>query len=102
MPTCRMYLPLHLICTYPHTRLLCSLQGGSIVYPRIKTGDDVAAWCKQVVAECGVLLLPASVYDHAPTAERGHLRIGLGRKDLPECLKQLDEWCVRKYGEPSA
>lgn len=80
----------------------CGLQGGPLAFPRLKTGDSIEAWCKEVVQGCGVLLLPASVYDHQASTARGHFRISLGRKDMPECLKQLDAWLVGKYGDPDA
>lgn len=77
-------------------------QGGPLAFPRLKTGDSIEAWCKEVVQGCGVLLLPASVYDHQASTDRGHFRFSLGRKDMPECLKALDAWCVSKYGDPDA
>jgi aspartate/methionine/tyrosine aminotransferase len=78
------------------------MQAGPVAFPRLKTGDAIEAWCKEVVQGCGVLLLPASVYDHQASTVHGHFRIGLGRKDMPECLKVLDAWCVSKYGDPDA
>jgi aspartate/methionine/tyrosine aminotransferase len=73
-----------------------------VAFPRLTTGEDVDAWCRQLVSDCGVLLLPASVYDHAASCARGHFRLGLGRANVAQCLKQLDAWCVAKYGEPDA
>jgi aspartate/methionine/tyrosine aminotransferase len=72
-------------------------QGGAIAFPRIRTGDDVEQWCEQVVKECGVLLLPASVYDHEASVSHGHFRIGLGRQNMPQCLEQLEAWLAKKY-----
>ncbi|KAI8475795.1 MAG: aminotransferase, classes I and II [Monoraphidium minutum] len=60
----------------------------------------VDAFCQAAVDEAGVLLLPASVYDHAASLERGHFRIGLGRKSAPECLARLDAFLVARYGAP--
>jgi aspartate/methionine/tyrosine aminotransferase len=54
--------------------VVCGSQGGPLAFPRLKTGDSIEAWCKEVVQGCGVLLLPASVYDHAASTERGHFR----------------------------
>lgn len=82
--------------------LLCGLQAGPLAFPRLKTGDSIEAWCKEVVEGCGVLLLPASMYDHEASTARSHFRVGLGRKDMPECLQALDAWLVSKYGEPDA
>jgi hypothetical protein len=72
-------------------------QGGPIAFPRIRTGEAVEEWCEQVVKESGVLLLPASVYDHEASVSRGHFRIGLGRQNMPQCLEQLDAWLVKKF-----
>lgn len=77
-------------------------QGGPLAFPRLKTGEDIDVWCKRLVSECGVLLLPASVYAHTPSKDRAHFRMSLGRQDMPECLKQLDSWCVTQYGDPDA
>eukprot|EP00879_Flechtneria_rotunda_P030073 GHRR01032606.1.p1 GENE.GHRR01032606.1~~GHRR01032606.1.p1 ORF type:complete len:145 (+),score=32.73 GHRR01032606.1:162-596(+) len=73
-------------------------EGGPIAFPRLKPRESIDKWCKQVVEECGVLLLPASIYDHGDSSDKGHFRIGLGRTNMPECLKQLDKWLVSKYG----
>jgi aspartate/methionine/tyrosine aminotransferase len=72
-------------------------EGGPIAFPRLKTGENIAAWCDQVVSESGVLLLPASVYEHARSADRGHFRLGLGRKDFALCLEQLEAWLLKHY-----
>ena len=40
----------------------------------------------------GVLLLPATVYDHTPSIAAGRFRVGLGRKNVPECLKVLEQF----------
>ncbi|GLC72796.1 hypothetical protein PLESTF_001294000 [Pleodorina starrii] len=75
---------------------------GSVAFPRLAapsedggvgSGDGgaggVEAFCERLVNGCGVLLLPGTVYDHGPSSARGHFRIGLGRRDLPECLEKL-------------
>lgn len=49
-----------------------------------------------------MLLLPASVYDHAPSIERGHFRIGLGRAATGDALAALDAWLVRRYPKAAA
>lgn len=47
-----------------------------------------------MVRGCGVLLLPATVYDHAACTQAGHFRIGLGRANVPECLQHLRDFLV--------
>ena len=56
--------------------------------PRARSGsralhgvEDATAFCEQLVADEGVLLLPGAVYD-----EPGHVRVGFGRADMPEAL----------------
>ncbi|KAG2430784.1 hypothetical protein HYH02_013623 [Chlamydomonas schloesseri] len=81
---------------HPHVFSYCQPRAGSVAFPRLApaaaAGEDVESFCERVVQGCGVLLLPASVYDHGPSAARGHFRIGLGRRDLPQCLAVLREW----------
>jgi aspartate/methionine/tyrosine aminotransferase len=55
----------------------------------------VASWCEQLVTEAGVLLLPGSVYEHAPSKD--HFRLGLGRRNLPDCLARLEGWLQQRY-----
>jgi hypothetical protein len=88
--------------THPHsqTNTQTNKQAGPVAFPRLLTGEPVGAWCSRLVAGCGVLLLPADVYEHQPSAERGHFRFGLGRTDMPACLRVLDEWLVKEHGEP--
>lgn len=48
------------------------------------------AFCDRLVAEAGVLLLPATVYDDEQSVQEGRFRLGLGRADMAECLEKLD------------
>lgn len=73
---------------------------GTVAFPRLRTGEGVEAWCEALATGAGVLLLPASVYGHASFTERGHFRLGCGRRDLPESLAALDAWLVQRYGAP--
>jgi aspartate/methionine/tyrosine aminotransferase len=62
---------------------------GPTGFPRLtlERGSDVHAWCEQVAAESGVLLLPGTVYD-VPD----HVRVGFGRANLHEALERLDAY----------
>ncbi len=51
--------------------------------------EDIEAFCDRVVAETGVLLLPATQYDHPASVAAGRVRIGLGRRNFAECLDRL-------------
>ena len=47
------------------------------------------SFCDRVVRGSGVLLLPATVYDHQPSTAAGHFRIGLGRENVEASLGHL-------------
>jgi len=65
---------------------------GSVGFPRLLSGEDVAGFCARVVEGCGVLLLPSSLFDHPPTTAAGHFRIGLGRESFAAALDVLGAW----------
>jgi len=67
-------------------------KAGSMAFPRYLSGD-VESFCDELVRIAGVLLLPGSVYDD----EENHLRLGLGRKNLPEAVGRLDEFLEKRY-----
>lgn len=58
-------------------------------------------FCEELVAGAGVLLLPATVYDHAPSIEQGRFRLGLGRTNLAQCLQRLEGFMERRYSQPA-
>ena len=60
---------------------------GPIGFPRLHGADDATAFCEQLVAAEGVLLLPGTVYD-----EPGHVRVGFGRAAMPEALERLERF----------
>jgi aspartate/methionine/tyrosine aminotransferase len=61
--------------------------GGCIGYPRYLGSEGVEEFCKSLVEESGVLLLPASVYSSSLTpVPTDRFRIGYGRKKLQEGL----------------
>jgi aspartate/methionine/tyrosine aminotransferase len=60
---------------------------GPIAFARLRR-DSAAAFCQQLVQECGVLLAPATVFDFGDS----HLRFGLGRRNFSEGLAVLDEY----------
>ena len=60
-------------------------QAGSIGFPKL-IGQDVNDFCKDLVENSGVLLLPGTLYDDPDN----HFRIGFGRHNFPEALKRLE------------
>ncbi|KIZ07359.1 aminotransferase, classes I and II [Monoraphidium neglectum] len=55
-------------------------------------------FCQRLVDEAGVLLLPASVYDHQPSTDRGHFRFGLGRLSNLDALRHFEAFLMRHFG----
>jgi aspartate/methionine/tyrosine aminotransferase len=67
--------------------------GGSVIFPRYLGADGVEAFCRALVEEASVLLLPASIFasDLNPMpADR--FRIGLGRTDSAAGLETFRSW----------
>jgi len=62
-------------------------RAGTMAFPRLLKGD-VEEFCDRLVKKAGVLLLPGSMYDDS----RNHFRLGLGRKNLPQAIKKLEEF----------
>ena len=60
---------------------------GPIGFPRLAGDVDVEQLCGSLVASAGVLLLPGAVYD-----EPRHVRVGFGRRNMPEALARLEAY----------
>ncbi len=64
-------------------------RAGAIGFPRFVAHDrDVEAFCHELAAEAGVLLLPGGVYGQPGS----HFRIGFGRRNMPEALERLERF----------
>ncbi len=63
-------------------------KAGPIAFPSLRGEQDATAFCRDLVAKSGVLLLPGTLYD----ASCNNFRIGFGRSNLPECLQHLDDY----------
>lgn len=68
-------------------------KAGSIAFPALKIKGTVMDFCQDLVKKKGVMLLPHDVYDFS----RNHVRIGFGRKNLPDVLKVFEEF-VKENG----
>ena len=65
--------------------------GGCVCFPRLLGEEDAGAFCRQLVREAGVLLLPAEVYSsQLGEVPRDRFRIGVGRHGLAEALDAFD------------
>ncbi len=67
-------------------------KAGPIAFPGLTGAQDADSFADELVAACGVLLLPGSCYD---PAFQNHFRIGFGRKNMPESLARLDDYLER-------
>jgi aspartate/methionine/tyrosine aminotransferase len=67
--------------------------GGCVAFPRYRGADGVEAFCRDLVEQAGVLLLPASLFASkiaAVPADR--FRIGVGRRDPEPALAAVDRF----------
>jgi aspartate/methionine/tyrosine aminotransferase len=70
--------------------------GGCIAYPRYKGADGVENFCRKLVEETGIVLLPAGIYASTLTpTPSDRFRIGFGRDYVPEGMAALRAW-IRK------
>ncbi len=67
-------------------------KAGSIAFPELKINETVMDFCQDLVKKKGVMLLPHDVYDFS----RPHVRVGFGRKSLPEVLTVFEEYLKEK------
>lgn len=69
-------------------------RAGSIAFPHIQIGRPVALVAQELLAQEGVLILPADVYDFPGD----HFRLGFGRRDLPAALAGFERYLRRTLG----
>ncbi len=73
-------------------------QGGCVCFPRLRSGEDSGDFCRRLVRQTGVLLLPSTVYRSqlAPVAS-DRFRVGVGRRDPEPALAALDAFLGYRY-----
>lgn len=72
--------------------------GSCVAYPRYKGAGSVESMCEALVEDCGVLLLPASIYrSELLPSPADRFRIGFGRKEMPQGLKVLRTFLADNY-----
>jgi aspartate/methionine/tyrosine aminotransferase len=66
--------------------------GGCVCFPRYLGEEGVQAFCRALLKEAGVVLLPAGIFT-SPLAEvlADRFRIGLGRRDPESALAAFGE-----------
>ena len=62
-------------------------RAGPVAFPRFLDGD-VDAFCRDLVTNAGVLILPGTLFGDTGN----HCRIGLGRRNAPEAFARFDEY----------
>ncbi len=62
-------------------------KAGPIAFPRLLLGD-VEAFSSRAASQCGVLLLPGTVYGD----RQHHFRLGFGRANMPQALERFEAW----------
>ena len=66
--------------------------GSSVCFPRMLTVQDTFAFCEQLVAETGIMLVPSRMFQYGDH----HIRVGFGRENLPEVLMRFEDY-LDKY-----
>lgn len=70
--------------------------GGCVAFPRYTGPGDVESFCKRLVEQAGVLLLPASIYrSELMATPEDRFRIGFGRADLEAGLAALGAFLMQ-------
>jgi aspartate/methionine/tyrosine aminotransferase len=65
-------------------------QGGCVCFPRLQTGEPTRAFCRRLVEEAGVILLPSDVFSsQLGDVPADRFRLGAGRRDPGPALEVL-------------
>ena len=68
-------------------------EGGCVAYPRFLGKSGVENFCKKLIEDAGVLLLPASIYrSELLETPKDRFRIGFGRKGIDAGLNVMREF----------
>jgi aspartate/methionine/tyrosine aminotransferase len=75
-------------------------QGGCVCFPRYLGDEGASAFCRDLVEQAGVVLLPPEIY-RSELAEVPHdrFRIGVGRRNPAPALATIDEFVQRRSVE---
>ncbi len=66
-------------------------QCGTVAFPKLHLPIAVDEFVERSVKECGVLVMPQSVFD----VEGNFFRIGFGRKNMPEVLERFEAFFLK-------
>ncbi|MDI1466074.1 aminotransferase class I/II-fold pyridoxal phosphate-dependent enzyme [Catellatospora sp. KI3] len=68
-------------------------RAGTVAFPLLRAPVPIDEFVHELIEQEGVMLLPASVFDHT----ENRFRIGLGRSDLPAALARLESYLSRRW-----
>ena len=67
-------------------------KAGTVGFPGLRAEKDADAFCDAVMKGAQVMLLPSSVYGYS----QPHVRVGFGRRNMPEALERLDRFLLNR------
>jgi aspartate/methionine/tyrosine aminotransferase len=62
--------------------------GGSVCFPRMLLFEDTFEFCEKLIRETGIMLVPSRMFQYGDH----HVRIGFGRKNLPEVIQRFADY----------
>jgi aspartate/methionine/tyrosine aminotransferase len=65
---------------------------GSVAFPAWLGGKSLEQFCREVLEQQGVMIVPGSLFDFPGN----HFRVGLGRKNFPEALDRVARYLIEK------
>jgi aspartate/methionine/tyrosine aminotransferase len=72
--------------------------GGSVCFPRLTMATGAEALCRDLVKSAGIMLVPSSVFGYGDR----HVRIGFGRRDLPQALERFADYLKQHQPVPTS
>ena len=74
--------------------------GGCVTYPKFLGRGGAEAFCRDLVQENGVLLLPASIYrSELMDTSADRFRIGFGRRNIKEGIAEMRRFLERRHND---
>ena len=73
---------------HTHSFSWFSPKAGSVAFPEWLGDRSVEQFCQEILEKQGVMIVPGSLFDF----HGKHFRVGLGRKNLPAALSQVEEF----------
>jgi aspartate/methionine/tyrosine aminotransferase len=63
-------------------------RAGSVCLARLQIAESASAFCKRIVEQAGIMVVPSSVFEFGDR----HIRIGLGRETFPDVLQRFERF----------